>query len=272
MTILLDQSFDALTRKIAAETGFVCPAYKPRCVQRRIAVRMRARGVHTYMDYAALLDHDPVEYERLLDALTINVTKLFRNPETFEVLGHTVIPRLWADMNGALRAWSAGCASGEEAYSLALLFAEHAERSAHPERLEHVEVLGTDIDRGSLLAAAGARYGEPSFGDMPPALRARWFGPGPGGVADPQLRSIVRFEQRDLLHETPPPGPHHLVVCRNVLIYFERDAQDALLHRMHEALVPGGYLVLGKVESIIGELRTLYEPVDLRERIYRRRS
>jgi len=152
-----------------------------------------------------------------------------------------------------------------------VLFADNASRIAEHDRLNRLTVLGSDIDSASLRTAATGRYAEPAFVEMPPDARARWFGPGPGGEADPRLRALVRFEKRDLLHQPPPAGPHHLIVCRNVLIYFERDAQDLLFRRFHQALAPGGFLVLGKVESIIGELRTLFEPVDTRERIYRRR-
>jgi chemotaxis methyl-accepting protein methylase len=115
-----------LTRKITVERGFGCASYKEKCLSRRIAVRMRARGVHTYADYARLLDADEAEYDKLLDALTINVTKLFRNWDTYRAIAATVIPELWASETPSLRVWSAGCSSGQEAYSLAVLFHRHA--------------------------------------------------------------------------------------------------------------------------------------------------
>lgn len=269
---LTNPAFDALLRKVALESGFVCPAYKPRCLDRRIAVRMRARGVHTYEDYARVLDSDPEEYQRLVQALTINVTRLYRNPETFESLAETIVPELWENVDGPLRVWSAGCATGEEVYSLAVLFAEHAERLGQLHRLSRVSVLGSDVDRPSLEAASRGEFGEIAFPDMPSDIRKRWFGDGPGGRADPLLGSIVSFEERDLLHGPIPPGPHHLVLCRNMLIYFERHAQEDLLRRIHASLAPDGVLVLGKVETIMGELRSLYDPVNTRERIYRRRE
>lgn len=272
MMDVLDPAFATLTRKISVESGFHCGAYKSRCLQRRIAVRMRARGVHTYEEYARLLDGDPSEYERLLDALTINVTKLFRNPETYAAIQRLVLPELWRGTTGELRVWSAGCASGEEPYSLAVLFADHAESCGQPQELVRVRILGSDIDRASLRVAEEGRYAEHAFVEAPPALRERWFGPGPGGTVHPRIRSLVRFERRDLLQVAPPTGPFHLVVCRNVLIYLDRHAQERLLRRFHDVLAPGGFLVLGKVETIIGEPRDLFAPVDTRERIYRRRT
>src|SRR5919107_900922 len=113
--------FAALTGKISSERGFGCASYKEKCLRRRIAVRMRAKGVHTFADYARVLDADPREYDQLMDALTINVTKLFRNWETYAAIDRVVVPALWALPGSAVSVWSAGCSSGEEAYSLAAL-------------------------------------------------------------------------------------------------------------------------------------------------------
>ncbi len=142
-----DAGFDALLAKIARDRHFECGSYKVRCLRRRIAVRLRARNVATYEEYAALLDADQREYEKLLDALTINVTKFFRNWETYAALERQVVPALWASSDDALRVWSAGCASGEEAYSLAILFHRHAVAAGQATRLDRLRVTGTDIDR-----------------------------------------------------------------------------------------------------------------------------
>ena len=118
--------FDQLTRKISVERGFGCASYKEKCLKRRIAVRMRARGAHTYEEYARILDNDSAEYDRLLDALTINVTKLFRNWDAYASIAANVVPELWARETNEIRVWSAGCSSGDEPYSLAVLFHRHA--------------------------------------------------------------------------------------------------------------------------------------------------
>lgn len=263
-------AFATLTALIAERSGFRCDAYKERCLRRRISVRMRATATHTFDDYAALLEADGAEWERLVDALTINVTKLFRDPSAFDAAARLVVPALWSTREPELRVWSAGCASGEEAYSLAALFHAYADMRDEAAQLGRVRVLGSDIDRASLVAAQAGRYAEPAFADTPPAMRSRYFSPGhPATVVD-ELRAIVRFERRDLLLDPPPPGPHHLIVCRNVLIYFDRASQERLLAGFRDALAPGGFLMLGKVETLLGDSRRGFAPVSARERIFRR--
>lgn len=265
-----DKDFAQLTAKIAREREFRCDSYKDKCLRRRIAVRMRARGVHTYADYARILDGDAVEWDKLMDALTINVTKLFRNWETYEVLAERIAPALFGEVSGQLRVWSAGCSSGEEPYSLATLFFRAGERAGRSVTPQRVRVLGTDIDKRSLEAAQRGLYPEQAFADAPREYRERYFTPGYPSGALPAIRSLVAFERRDLLLEPPPEGGHHLIVCRNVLIYFDRETQEGLFQRFHDALLPGGVLVLGKVETLIGHIRTRFAAIDARERIYRK--
>ena len=265
-----DGEFLALTEKIAREREFRCGSYKEKCLRRRIAVRMRARGVHRYADYASVLDRDAAEWDKLLDALTINVTKLFRNPETYTAIGSVVVPALWELGDTSLRVWSAGCSSGEEPYSLAALFYRHAEQKNDLRRVSRVRVLGTDIDKRSLTSAERGQFDEEAFADTPAELRSRYFSPGYPATVSPEIRALVTFERRDLLLEPPPPGGHHLVVCRNVLIYFDRSTQEMLFDRFHEAMLPGGILVLGKVETLLGPVRSRFVPIDARERIYRK--
>jgi chemotaxis protein methyltransferase CheR len=265
-----DAGFAALTAKIARERAFGCASYKEKCLRRRIAVRMRARGVHRFEDYAALLDRDAVEYERLIDTLTINVTKLFRNWATFDAIARTVIPILWEGAARPIRGWSAGCSSGEEPYSLAILFHRHAMMRGEPVDASRVQVLGSDIDRASLDAARLGQYAEAAFADTPPDIRRRYFSSRPPFEVVPEIRPLVSFERRDLIVDALPRGLH-LIACRNVLIYFDRSTQEHLFQRFHDALAPGGFLVLGKVETLLGPTRPLFSAVDARERIFRRR-
>ena len=267
----LDRDFLELTHKISKDRGFACANYKEKCLRRRIAVRMRAKGVHTYAEYAQVLDRDGAEYDRLLDALTINVTKLFRNWAVYESMAEHVVPVLWGLETPTIRVWSAGCSSGEEPYSLAILLHRYAAQHGLLGRLGQADVLGTDIDRGSLEAAARGQFAESAFDETPAELRERYFSPTPPFTVMPGVRSMVRFERRDLLDELPPaPSGFHLITCRNVLIYFDRDTQERLLARFHDALLPGGFLVLGKVETLLGPVRSRFAAVDARERVFRR--
>jgi chemotaxis methyl-accepting protein methylase len=261
-----EAGFRALTGKIARERGFACGSYKDQCLRRRIAVRMRATGAADYASYAAVLDRRPGEWDRLLDALTINVTKLFRNADTWDAIARTVVPVLAARDGSAIRAWSAGCSSGEEPYSLAIVAHRHAPADA----AARWRILATDIDEGSLARARAAAYPEAAFAETPPAVRARYFSPEAPHVVTPDARALVRFERRDLLADPPPPGPFHLVLCRNVIIYFDRESQERLFSTFHDVLAPGGFLVLGKTETLLGPARSHFAPVDQRQRIYRK--
>jgi len=265
-----DDGFQLLAEKIMRDTTFRCASYKDKCLRRRIAVRMRANSVTSYADYATVLDTDAREYERLLDALTINVTRFFRNWPTFESVARNVIPALWAKP-GPLRIWSAGVASGEEAYSIAVLLYQHAISLGQDARLSNVSILGSDIDRLSLMAARNAEYHATAFADTPASVSERFFPlQGERRTVLPSIRSLVRFERRDILHEGAPEGLFDFITCRNVIIYFDRSAQEELFSKFYNALAPGGYLLLGRVETLLGETRSWFQPVDLRERIFRK--
>jgi chemotaxis protein methyltransferase CheR len=266
-----DGSFRMLTEKVFRERGFGCACYKERCLRRRIAVRMRAKGVHTYEDYARILDRDALEYERLLDALTINVTRLFRNRNVFDALAASVIPEIWAWGVLRLQVWSAGCSSGEETYSLAALFHRYAAARGATRELTRLRILGTDVHGPSLDAAVEGAYPAAAFDEVPADIRAAYFsnGPPPHRVSR-DLKRLVRFEPTDLLRDAAPGEGFSLIACRNVLIYFDRASQERLFQHFHSALAPGGFLVLGMVETLFGEARRLFSAVDARARIFRR--
>lgn len=266
-----DAGFAELSAKITRERNFGCASYKDNCLRRRIAVRMRASGASSFQDYAHALDEVPGEYERLMEALTINVTRFFRNREAFAALERSVVPVI-LDRDGPVHVWSAGCSSGEEAYSLATLFHRQAAARGLTHRLHDVRVIGSDIDGDSLAAASAAVYQPSAFADAPDELESGYFPlAGAGRVVHPEVRSLVRFERRDLLLDPAPPDPLQLIVCRNVVIYFNRSAQEDLFARFHAALAPGGFLVLGRVETLLGPSRALFTPVALRERVFRKK-
>ena len=263
-----DEELEKLKRKIERDRGFNCSFYKDKCLRRRIAVRMRARGRRSFAEYSALLEQEPAEYDHLLDTLTINVTKFFRNPETWEAVKEQVVPQLFA-ARGPIRVWSAGSASGEEAYTVSILLQEWAEQHRRTSELERVRIVGTDIDRRSLESAQRGAYPELSLTETPERIKERWFSPGPPFRIRPEAQRGVSFTRRDLISERAEAG-QSLIFCRNVVIYFDREIQERLFKDFYDALVPGGHLVLGKVETLIGVARTLFRPVNNRERIFRK--
>jgi chemotaxis protein methyltransferase CheR len=273
VTAIDDPGFAALTRQISRKAGLTLDVYKDKCIRRRIAVRMRACGVHTYADYQSLLDRSPLEYERLRDALTINVTRFYRNAETWNLLRRDLVPALCASEGAELHAWSAGCSSGEEPYTLAILFADHLDRAGRPHQLDRVTIDATDVDRGSLERARAARYRLDALGEMPGDLVRSYFEPvGHERQVVERVRRRVLVRPRDLTAEAPPRRGYQLILCRNVVIYFDRPMQERLFATFAESLALGGYLVLGKVETLFGPARDGLILVDPRERVYRRPS
>jgi len=264
-----ERAFKALTQQISRARGLACGSYKDRCLRRRIAVRMRARSVHTYDEYRRVLETDPHEYDLLLDALTINVTKFYRNAETWQALAPR-LAALWAERAGRVRVWSAGCASGEEPYTVAIALAEAARQREQETLLEHARVDATDIDRTSLERTRAPAFPDTAFSEMPPELVRRYFTAEPPRRPLPALQRIVHVRKHDLTSQPPPAPPYDLIVCRNVVIYFDRPLQERLFETFADALAPGGILVLGKVETLFGPARQRLVLEEPRERIYRR--
>ncbi len=266
-----ETGFALLARQIARTSGFALEGYKDKCVRRRIAVRMRACGVHTYDDYRTLLDGSPAENERLRDALTINVTRFYRNADTWNLLRREVLPALLDPGRTDVRVWSAGCASGEEPYTLAMLAASHLDTAGRGDELARFGVDATDIDRVSLDRARAACYGTGGLTEMPADVARPYFETaGTERRVVDRVRRRVRVCRLDLSRDRPIRTDYHLILCRNVVIYFDRALQERLFRTFADALAPGGYLVLGKVETLFGPARDRLTLVDPRERVYRR--
>jgi chemotaxis protein methyltransferase CheR len=254
-----------LLDRIRVRFGLSGAGYKERYFRRRLGLRMRRLGINRYADYGRRLEDDAGEYERLLDAVAINVSRFFRNPEVWDVLRRDVLPML-VSLGRNIRLWSAGTAAGEEAYTLAMVIAEHAGTAASSNRFS---IVGTDIDTRALERARLGQYGEDALAELGPASRSRWFEGGPPWVVRSELRRLVRFQAMDLATDRFPDG-QHLILCRNVLIYFERALQESILARFVDALVPGGFLVLGQAETLLGPARDAFRRIGNRERVYQR--
>jgi chemotaxis protein methyltransferase CheR len=265
-----DAAYDRLIARITAEGGFSCASYRDGCLRRRLAVRMRATRCASYAAYDRHLSAHATEWPRLLDALTINVTQFYRNPEVFHALAARVLPGLW-DAPGPLRLWSAGCATGEEAWTLAMLLHAQAMAAGTAPQALGSAIHATDVDPNALQAAQRGVYPRTALRDLPVALRHAYV-PGDPPTVIEALRPLVRFATQDLHRDPPPATGLTLIVCRNVLMYFERPAQEAILRRFHAALAPEGLLLVGKSEALLGDARQWFAPVDPAIRLFRRQA
>jgi two-component system CheB/CheR fusion protein len=251
------------------KTGQDFSNYKPATLRRRVERRLNVRGLTTLAEYARLLREDPHEPAALMKELLISVTNFFRDPEAFAALEARVIPALFERKRAGdqVRVWSAGCATGEEAYSLAILLAE---RSSALIDGPSIQVFATDLDEAAVAQAREGIYAEADLVDVSPERLQRFFQRGPGGHrVRRELREMVLFAHHNVIRD--PPFSHlDLIACRNLLIYLNRQIQERLIETFHFALRPGGYLFLGASETADGEL-DLFVPIDKNAHIYESR-
>jgi chemotaxis protein methyltransferase CheR len=218
------------------------------------------------------LDSHPEEFDEIINSLAINVTEFFRNPEIFEALNDIVIPRVIASkrqyQHRVIKAWSCGCSSGDEPYSLAILFLEKL--GSAKERFS-VSVIGSDIDKGALDEAKDMVYSRERLKAINENLLAAYFERADGDSfrLKGAVRDLVTFKLHDVIRDEP--FLHcDIILCRNLFIYFNRQLQEEVLFKFYESLNPGGFLVLGMVESLVGAAANAFENVNNRLRIYRR--
>lgn len=266
-----DPGFDLLVRYLHKARGLDLNQYKANYLRRRIGVRMRARGCHDYQSYLQVLRLEPGEFFRLINDLTINVTEFFRDDDVFEGLRKEVIPTLIREREEmgmlSLRAWSAGCATGEEPYSLAILLHEALSRRGGLDAW-NVRVLATDLDDAALAKARQGRYENVKL-LQGMALQDYFAREEEAYLVRDEISRMVKFMRHDIA--TRPPLRHFdLILCRNVLIYFEKAKQRKIMENFCEVLRKGGMLVLGKSEAILFGEGLPLEPYRRRLRIYRR--
>jgi two-component system CheB/CheR fusion protein len=246
--------------------GLDLSGYKRVGLLRRLTKRMRAIGVDGFGEYARYLESHPTEVTGLLDTLLINVTAFFRDDLPWEFLRTEVVPQIVARKGAgdAIRVWCAGCASGEETYTLAMVLAEALGIEAFQER---VKLYGTDLDDGALARARAGAYTERDLGEVPPALVERYFDRRDRHyVFRKDLRRCVIFGRNDLMQDSPISRVD-LLACRNTLMYFDGPTQAKILARFHFALNDRGYLFLGRAETMLTH-GNVFAPVDLRRRIF----
>lgn len=261
-----------LLDQILAERSLDLSQYRPAYLERRIAVRMNAVGVRTYGQYAAYLEQHPEEYARFLDALTINVTQFFRDTTVWDLARDVVVPAVVkhkiARGQRLLRVWSAGCATGEETYSLAMTFLDGIRRFEADQLV--LAVIGTDIDRDALATSKRGEYQVRDLPHIPHHNRVRYVeNTGETFHFKPDVMKSVRFQYLNLFSDAPIHGID-VVFCRNVFIYFNREEQERMIEVFRNSLVRGGFLVLGRSERLPPALARQFELVSSRERVYRK--
>jgi chemotaxis protein methyltransferase CheR len=244
--------FDRICSLLFEQSAIVLKAGKEGLVRSRLAKHVRRLGLSTYTEYleAVAADASGRERSEMIDSLTTNKTSFYREGAHFEYLQESVLPQLFAAREH-VRIWSAGCSSGEEPYTLAMLLHEVARDPMQ----RGARILATDLSSKVLAMAREATYPEAATSELPWANAARYFAPV-GGGAQPMVRvrddvrALVRFARLNLMEEWPIDGGFQVIMCRNVMIYFDKEVQERLVNRYWEKLAPGGHLFVGHSESL----------------------
>jgi two-component system CheB/CheR fusion protein len=260
-----EAQFGDLLDHLQRSRGFDFHAYKQVGLERRVQKRLQALSIDNYAEYLDFLEVHPAEFGELFNTIQINVTGFFRDPPAWAFIASEVLPRIVArHPDRAIRVWSCGCASGEEAYTIAMLLVEAIGRKAFRER---VKIYATDVDGEALEQARQATYTARQVEDVPEALLAKYFESTPRGyVFEKELRRGVIFGRNDLIQDAPI-SRLDLLVCRNTLMYFNAEAQSRILSRFHFALNDEGILFLGKAELLLSH-SNLFAPLEMKSRIF----
>lgn len=260
-------SLKDLLQELAEQRNFDFRGYKKTTLERRFRRRMFQLSLGGYAEYGEYIRKHPDEINELLNTLLINVTEFFRDPPAWEILRHEILPSLLKKIKPgySFRVWSAGCASGKEPYSVAILLAEHFGQAIQD---YDVKIYATDIDEDALNGARRGEYSIDAVRRVRPEWRDKYF-QGKGLLrVNREIRRLVIFGRSNLAHDAPISHVN-LLVCRNLLIYFDSDLQKQILSRLHYALEPGGVLFLGKSESQLTNSR-LFQRLNSRWRIFQR--
>ena len=258
--LLTWDDFCTIKDTLHGDAGIALDETKVPLVYSRLAKRIRALGLSSFRDYCALiLSHEGVdERQRMLAALTTNVTRFFREPHHFEHLRRHVLPPLLADAGrgGSVRIWSAGCSTGQEPYSIALTILGMLPGAASLD----IRILATDIDTNVIATARTAEYPDDLVRDIPVDLRSRWLKRTGGGAwaMSAEVRELVRFRELNLIRDWPMKRPFHAIFCRNVVIYFDEPTQATIWRRFSDNLIRGGTLLIGHSERVLGPAQSRF--------------
>ena len=264
-----DPGLEDLLIFIRDARGFDFTGYKRSTLARRVSKRVHEVGAIDFVDYRDHLESSSEEFGHLFNTILINVTGFFRDTDTWTYLQREIMPEMIAEIGDVreIRVWSAGCASGEEAYSLAIVFAEAL---GVEECAKRVKIYGTDVDYEALRDARMGVYPAKTLDALPSALREKYFEQhGTQFAFRPDLRRRVIFGRHDITRDAPI-SRLDLLVCRNTLMYFNVETQSQVIDRFHFALRENGYLFLGKAEMLLSDGER-FEVVSMRQRFFRRR-
>ena len=264
-----DEGLQELLAFVRDSRGFDFTGYKRTTINRRVHRRMQDLGLDSIPEYQDVLEADVDEFSALFNTVLINVTGFFRDPTAWQYLEATVLPDIVERHapHESIRLWSAGCASGEEPYGLAMAMANLL---GLPEAARRVKIYATDIDLDALEIARAAVYPDKALEDIPENYRQLYFQPDPqnrGSAVIPTLRRTVVFGRHDLTGD-PPISRVDLVACRNTLMYLNAETKATVIPRLHYALGNGGYLFLGRAEMVLGTGAGRFRPVNLKQRIF----
>ena len=265
-----DKDLEAIKECVLNRRGMDLSFFKPAFLARRINVRMKMLNMSSSTEYATLLNSDPDEISSLYDSLSINVTKFYRDKKVWQVFASVVIPKLKEIVkpSDTLRIWSCGCASGEEAYSLAIMFNE-----AFKNTDQKFKILATDINLHALKHARKGIYSYDNLKNLDSLLITKYFkkiSTNEYQVID-KLKELVSFNLGDIT--TFPASYLDVVFCRNLLIYYGKDAQDLIFKKFYTVLKPNRFLVLGMDETLWGhKYENSFLPTSSRDRIYQKKS
>ncbi|HNV73911.1 MAG TPA: protein-glutamate O-methyltransferase [Gemmatimonadaceae bacterium] len=249
---LTDAQFRRVGELVGRISGIQLPPGKESLVRSRLAKRLRALGLASVTEYLEIVEREPsrAELAEMVDVLTTNKTSFFREVDHFRLLESTVLPAL-GGKGAPIRIWSAGCSSGEEPYTVAMVARETLGAAA-----SRVRILATDISARVLARAREGLYDADTLDDVPPALRRTHFEPVANATdrlrVAPATRDLVQFARLNLMGDWPMKGPFDVILCRNVMIYFDKPTQERLVSRYASLLAPGGYLFVGHSESLSG--------------------
>ncbi|MBA7594483.1 Chemotaxis protein methyltransferase [subsurface metagenome] len=263
---------DLLLEKVRRDRGYDFRGYKRGMVMRRLERRLHATGSRTYLDYMQFLDTHPEEYQKLAEYLTIKVSGFFRNPHAFRQVAGLVLPELvsYKKSRGerSLRFWSTACARGEEPYSIAILLAEFL---GHQRRDFDISIYATDISRQALSEAQAGIYSLEDIERLPGNILESYFTRSEDYEVRSDIKRMVSFSCLDLTSTIRQPILElDCIFCCNVLIYLQKQLQEKVLGMLYDSLATPGYLVLGEMETPIGNLGEKLECLDDKAKIYKK--